>query len=87
MQGGRELYTCPKCKKKFNYWLPEGTAMPKLKCSFCRTETYPNGKPPDPPPAPPKTAPPKTAPPKLDAPKPDAPKPDAPKPDAPAPVS
>jgi DNA-directed RNA polymerase subunit RPC12/RpoP len=51
MNGGRQLYACPKCGKKFFYWVQETTAQPKVKCSFCDAESFPKGEPP-PPPAP-----------------------------------
>ena len=61
MDGDRKLFKCPKCGKKFWYWTLADVAQPKIKCSFCATESYPNGEPPKPPapaPAPPAPAPP-----------------------------
>jgi len=46
MNGGRQLYACPKCGKKFFYWVQETTAQPKVKCSFCDAESFPKGEPP-----------------------------------------
>ena len=60
MNGDRKLFTCPKCGKKFWYWVLADAAQPKIKCSFCATESYPNGEPPKPPapaPAPPEPEP------------------------------
>src|ERR1035441_3787951 len=54
MKGGRQLFTCPACAKRFFYWVPEATSQPKVKCYFCSAETFPSGEPPaPPPPAPP----------------------------------
>lgn len=74
MRGRREKFTCPSCGVVFAYFVQEGTLQPKVKCSFCRKESFPHG---EPPPAPAKPA----------APKPEAPKPAAPEPDASAPVN
>ena len=56
MNGGRELFACIKCGLKFFYWVPEANAHPKVKCSFCKTESFPKGEPPAAP-APPAAAP------------------------------
>ncbi len=65
MTGGRELFACPKCGKKFFYWV-QTNAQPKAKCSFCGTEFFPRGEPPAAPapaPAPPSVQPVEPAPP------------------------
>jgi hypothetical protein len=68
MNGDRKLFTCGKCGKKFWYWVLDGVAQPKIKCSFCATESYPNGEPPKPPaPAPAPPAPAAPAPPETPA--------------------
>jgi DNA-directed RNA polymerase subunit RPC12/RpoP len=62
VKGGRQLFTCPSCKKRFTYWILESNPHPKVKCTYCATESFPNGEPPAAPPAPAKpSAPPAPA--------------------------
>ncbi|MGH9440878.1 MAG: hypothetical protein ACRD16_01240 [Thermoanaerobaculia bacterium] len=58
IEGKRERFRCPSCRKKFVYWRPEALPGVKVKCYFCgvefeddaaRRQTAP---PPAPPPAP-----------------------------------
>ena len=58
MNGGREVFTCGKCERRFTYWVAEGNEHPKVKCSFCGQDSYPKGEPPAAPAPPPAAAPP-----------------------------
>ncbi len=46
MKGGRQRFVCAKCGRPFTYWVVEGSEHPKVKCSFCHTESFPRGEPP-----------------------------------------
>lgn len=57
VKGAREFLVCPKCQKRFTYWLLESNPHPKVKCYYCATESFPKGEPPAAPaPAPPAAA-------------------------------
>ncbi len=59
VKGARQFFTCPACKKRFTYWILESNPHPKVKCTYCATESFPMGEPPAPPA--PATAPPAPA--------------------------
>ena len=46
MNGQRQMFPCPSCGKNFTYWVADGNAHPKIKCSFCAKESFPKGEPP-----------------------------------------
>ncbi len=52
MDGGRELFTCPACGKRFTYWIPKANPQPKVACYYCEKEFFPKGEPPAAAPAP-----------------------------------
>lgn len=57
VKGARQSFTCPSCKKRFTYWTLEGNPHPKVKCTYCATESFPWGEPPAPPAPAPEAAP------------------------------
>ena len=59
IEGKRETFRCPSCKKKFPYWRPESLPGAKVKCCFCKTEFEDDAakRPPAAPPAAPSPAP------------------------------
>ncbi len=38
IDGKRETYRCPACRKKFTFWRPEALPGVKVKCYWCNAE-------------------------------------------------
>jgi hypothetical protein len=45
MDGRRELFPCPACKKRFTYWVLRANEHPKVVCCYCKKESFPKGEP------------------------------------------
>jgi len=38
IDGNRETFRCPACRKRFTYWRPEALPGAKVKCYYCKAE-------------------------------------------------
>ena len=38
IDGKRQLFQCPSCRKKFFFWRPDALPGAKVKCAYCGTD-------------------------------------------------